>query len=181
MRSLMRILLPLCVAGAGCTTATGGAVELSWKLRPVSGATTDPDIPSFLDCGLFGTDGLPLIGRCSTTGSACRIDSQCGAGETCLAREVSQIELDWDVGSTHGSTAFPCNDGNGRTAFVLATGTATIMVAPRCQDGLPADPRTYVAPAPVQYTVELGQTISVGAIELILDVSSCSQQRCVCD
>ena len=156
-------------------------MELSWKLRPSAGATSDPNIPSFLDCDLLGMDGKPLVGKCSTTTStACRIDENCPAGELCIASDVADIELDWRVNAVAGHATFRCSDGNGRTAFELPTGTATITIAPRCPGDTPADPSTYAAPAPVQRTVVQGQTISIGAVELIIDVAGCTQQPCIC-
>lgn len=134
---------------AGCTDVTGGAVELSWRLRPASGtSTTQP----FIDC----TSGLPGTGP------------------------VTGVLLTWNVEGTRGSVTFDCNAGHGVTRFVLPPGTALLSVAPVCASG-PATPDTYIAPAPEQRTVNVGDTVSLGAVELVLQVSGCSPaQPCIC-
>ena len=39
---------------------------------------------------------------------------------------------------------------------------------------------TYTAPAPEQRNVIVGNTISLGGVELLLEVSSCQQRPCIC-
>jgi hypothetical protein len=133
---------------AGCTDVTGGAVELSWRLRPTSGAgTTQP----FIDCN----SGFPLTGT------------------------VTGIRLDWDVAGTASFAVFPCNAGHGVTRFEVPTGDALLSVSPVCAGG-PAALDTYTAPAPEQRTVTVGNTVSLGAVELVLQVTSCELQPCIC-
>jgi len=133
---------------AACSTVDGGAVELSWRLRPNSGAGTSQP---FIDC----TSNLPQTGA------------------------VTGIRLDWHVGSDSAFDVFDCNAGQGVTRFVLPPGEALLSVSPVCAAG-PADTSTYTAPAPVQRTVTVGNTVSLGAVELILQVSSCTLQPCIC-
>jgi hypothetical protein len=134
---------------AACTDVTGGAVELSWRLRPASGAsTTQP----FIDC----TSGLPGTGP------------------------VTGVLLAWSGDATPGSVTFDCNAGHGVTRFVLPPGNALLRVSPVCATG-PASPDTYIAPAPEQRTVNVGDTVSLGAVELVLQVTGCSPaQPCIC-
>ena len=133
---------------AACTDVSGGAVELSWRLRPTSGAGTSQP---FIDC----TSGFPLTGP------------------------VTGIRLDWDVAGTQSFAVFDCNAGHGVTRFDLPPGNALLSVSPICAGG-PAAPGTYTAPAPEQRTVNVGDTVSLGAVELILQVSSCDLQPCIC-
>jgi hypothetical protein len=133
---------------AACTTVDGGAVELSWRLRPNSGAGTSQP---FIDC----TSNLPQTGT------------------------VTGIRLDWQVGSDSAFAVFDCNAGHGVTRFVLPPGEALLSVSPVCASG-PADTSTYTAPAPEQRSVTVGNTVSLGAVELILQVSSCNLQPCIC-
>jgi len=141
--------LYLLVHAACADNVTGGAVELSWRLRPASGSpTTQP----FIDCN----SGLPGTGP------------------------VTGVLLTWNVEGTPGSVTFDCNPGHGVTRFVLPPGDALLSVAPVCASG-PAAPATYIAPAPEQRTVNVGDTVSLGAVELVLQVSSCSAtQPCIC-
>jgi len=133
---------------AACTDVSGGAVELSWRLRPTSGAGTSQP---FIDCN----SGFPLTGP------------------------VTSIRLDWDVAGTQAFAVFDCNAGNGVTRFDLPPGQALLSVSPICAGG-PAAPDTYTAPAPEQRAVNVGDTVSLGAVELILQVTSCDLQPCIC-
>jgi hypothetical protein len=148
----------LCLAVHGCDTVDGGAVELSWKLRPASSSLED----KFVDC-----DSSPF--------------------------PVTQIRLNWMVDndpSKAGSQAWLCQYNHGVTGFDLAGGTATLWVTPEC-DGGPAAPTTYIAPAMIQRTVARGDTVSLGAVELVVAVTRCKPREpdgtqgptepCICD
>jgi hypothetical protein len=149
----------------GCDTVTGGAVELSWKLRPAASSLPD----KFVDCD----SGKP--------GTA----------------PVKKIRLHWLVPDAsnpkgmEGSQAWDCNFNHGVTGFDLAVGTAQLWVTPECEDGV-ADADTYIAPATVQRSVALGDTVSLGAVELVVSASYCrfdaqltdagvAAQPCICD
>jgi hypothetical protein len=135
----------LCVHG--CSEVTGGAVELSWKLRPAS--SSDPD--KFVDCD-SGKDGT---------------------------RPVTAIRLDWQVGEEANYDEWPCTDNSGVTRFDLPDGMALLSVTPRCAEGAAA-PDTYIAPAPERRTVILGDTVSLGAVEIVVVTSYCDSQPCIC-
>jgi hypothetical protein len=89
---------------------------------------------------------------------------------------VAKIRLHWRVGeeagSTEGSQAWPCGYNNGVTGFDLPEGTADLWVTPECGSG-EALPGTYIAPASVQRHVTRGDTVSLGAVELVVSASSC--------
>ena len=136
----------LCLLVHGCEAGHGGAVELSWKLRPASSSLSD----KFVDCA----SGQPGTGA------------------------VTDIRLHWrkdtpgDGGSNESSKSWPCDYNNGVTGFDVPEGTVDLWVTPECMDG-PALPGTYVAPAIVQRQVIRGDTVSLGAIELVVSVSYC--------
>jgi hypothetical protein len=92
---------------------------------------------------------------------------------------VRKIRLDWEVDGEPGFREWRCEDGHGVTGFELPAGSALLSVLPICATG-PADPSTYTAPAPQLRTVIVGNTVSLGGIELLLEVSSCQLQRCIC-
>jgi hypothetical protein len=132
----------------------GGAVELSWKLRPASSSLED----KFVDCD----------------------SERVGTGP------VAQIQLHWEVENDSpdatgksGTAAWPCRFNHGVTRFELAEGTANLWVTPECADGTAA-PGTYIAPAIVQRTVIRGDTVSLGAIELVVTVAQCDSMPCIC-
>ena len=78
-----------------------------------------------------------------------------------------------------GFASWRCDDNHGVTGFDLPEGEALLSVTPECAEGA-ADPATYSAPAPEQRNVILGDTVSLGAVELVLQVSYCGQQPCIC-
>ena len=124
----------------GCDTVSGGAVEVSWKLRPASSSDTD----KFVDCN----SGKPLTG------------------------EVRNIVLHWSVNGEEGAKSWRCDFNHGVTGFELAEGTAQLWVTPACVSG-DAAPDTYIAPAIVERNVVRGETVSLGAVELVVSVSDC--------
>jgi len=131
----------------GCDTGSGGAVELSWKLRPVSSAQTD----KFVGC----TD-----------------DSQPPKWS------VDRIRLHWEVAGEVGAHDWACDDNHGATGFELPQGPAELSITPECSPTIPAAPGTYIAPAAVQRDVIRGETVSLGAVELVVTVLGCP--ACVC-
>jgi hypothetical protein len=141
----------LVVAVAACADVHGGAVELSWKLRPESGS-----VDLFVDCdtGALGTN------------------------------PVTRMRLDWTDGSDVGFETWSCTDYHGVTGFELATGTALLSVRPECGSGS-ATIGTYIAPAPEERSVNVGDTVNLGAIEVFVEISNCgsasNQQECICD
>ena len=135
------VTLCLLVHGA-CANVDGGAVELSWKLRPASGSNSGNE---FISCK-----------QCENPGEG----------------EVAKIRIDWDVEGVHGFKVFCCKDGHGVTGFDLPPGIALLSVTPICSADRPADPDTYTAPAPEERRVITGNTVSLGAVELILKTES---------
>jgi hypothetical protein len=90
--------------------------------------------------------------------------------------EVTGIEL---LNGEVGVRRWPCDDDHGVTKFELPEGSALLHVRPICANGV-AQPGTYSAPAPEQRRVIVGNTISLGGVELLLEVSSCDLQPCIC-
>jgi hypothetical protein len=132
-----------------CAQVDGGAVELSWTLRPASSSLTD----KFVACNAT-INNVDFV--------------------------VAEVRLDWmPVSGEPGSESWPCDNSQGVTKFDLPTGDTLLSVSPVCDSG-PAAPDTYIAPAPERRTVIAGDTVSLGAVELVLQVSSCDQQPCIC-
>lgn len=154
-RAIRVAIVTLCLPVHGCDSVNGGAVELSWKLRPASSALSE----KFVDCASGQPGAMP----------------------------VTQIRLHWrvPVGDTvtMGSESWRCQDNHGATGFELPEGTADLSVTPECgaeNDVTEAAPNTYIAPADVQRRVIRGDTVSLGAVELVVSVSDCATQPCVC-
>lgn len=153
-RMIRVAIATLCLPVHGCDTGEGGAVELSWKLRPASSSLDE----KFVDCN----------SRREGTG------------------RVAEIELGWtvrtDEAAITGSKRWPCEDNRGATGFELPEGVAELSVAPICADGVPAARNTYIAPAIVRRDVIRGETVSLGAIELVVVVSNCGapDRPCIC-
>ena len=156
-RAIRVAVVTLCLAVHGCDSVNGGAVELSWKLRPASSALSE----KFVDCA----SGQPGT------------------------QPVTQIRLYWKVTAEgvvikEDTKAWPCQDNHGTTGFDLPEGTADLSVTPECSgtgiNATPAALNTYIAPATVQRRVSRGDTVSLGAVELVVSVSDCSSRPCIC-
>lgn len=147
---LRAVVFALCLFVHGCADVNGGAVELSWKLRAATGSTA-----TFLDCVIALSPTNQVV-------------------------EVAKIQLDWDVEGEIGSRSWPCDDDHGATKFELPEGQALLRVSPLCANDVAAHPNTYSAPAPERRNVIAGNTVSLGGVELLLEVSSCDLQPCIC-
>lgn len=95
------------------------------------------------------------------------------------AGAVTHIRLDWSVDGVSSFRQWPCEDDHGVTGFEIPEGKALLRVSPVCASG-EAAAGTYTAPAPEQRTVIAGNTVSLGGVELLLEVSSCGDQACIC-
>ncbi len=154
LSSRRRLAFAALAVACGCTRVDGGAVELSWKLRPESGPASDPKNP-FLDCNIGEPNTSPV--------SEIQIEWSPCTGERCTAR--------WDCTQNHGVTGFDLDEGD-----VLLT------ITPLCADG-PASPMAYEPAAPIQRSVVTGNIVNLGAVELVLQVSSCdpTNHPCICE
>lgn len=144
-------LLALAVVASGCDAVTGGAAELSWKLRPASSSLPD----KFVECD-SGKEG---------------------------AQPILEMRLVWESQTTEGLEGFeqwPCSDSHGVTAFTLPAGPAHFAVVPVCEFGV-AEASSFIAPAPEDRLVIRGDTVSLGAIELIVHVTDCGVHTCICN
>jgi hypothetical protein len=145
---------------AGCDDVAGGAVELSWKLRPAASSLDN----KFVDCD----------------------SGRAGTGPITAIRLHWDVQNDSaDPTGKQGSRAWECDDSHGVTGFELAEGTASLWVTPECASG-PARDDTYLAPATVQRRVIRGDAVSLSAVELIVNVSYCASAGegdlpCICD
>jgi hypothetical protein len=153
LSSRRRIACAALVLACGCTRVDGGAVELSWKLRPASGPASDPNNP-FLDCNI-GLPSTSAVSEIQLSWTPC-------TGPTCIAR--------WD-----------CTQNHGVTGFELDEGAALLTVTPVCANG-PAAPAMYEPPPPIQRDVVTGNIVNLGAVELVLQVTDCdaTTHPCIC-
>jgi hypothetical protein len=160
---LIRVMLvAVCLLVHGCTTVDGGAVELSWKLRSASGAADN-----FVTCDAGGK----------------LLDSK---GMQLVSGRLVDIRLHWESNDMPAYADFKCSANHGVTTFQLPAGVNFLWVSPICDNGVytydveDVAPNTFSAPAPEQRSVIAGNTISLGAVELVLEVSSCGEQPCIC-
>lgn len=159
-------VVTMCLLVHGCDTVRGGAVELSWKLRPASSATQQP-----------------FARKCERDSS---LPEAWGP--------IAKIRLDWTKSdgtcpSPPCDDAWNCDDNHGATGFVLPDGLANLSITPECaihhDDGspdtyAPAAPGSYIAPALVQRDVIRGEIVSLDAIELVVVVTDCARRTCIC-
>lgn len=104
----------------------------------------------------------------------------CNANDYPGTNPIDQIELGWNVDGHLGSARWPCGASTGATRFELPTGQAVLTVVPVCANEIPLDPASFIAPAPYQRQVSTGDAVSLGAIEIVLQVSACDHQPCIC-
>jgi hypothetical protein len=149
-KPLRAVVFALCLGVHGCADVNGGAVELSWKLRAATGSDH-----TFLGCAIQLEPTNQVV-------------------------EVARIQLNWEVGGETGVGTWPCDDDHGATKFELPAGQALLRVSPICSNGVVAAASTYSAPPPEQRDVIVGNTVSLGGVEILLEVSSCDFQPCIC-
>lgn len=157
----------MCLPVHACDLGTGGAVELSWSLRPASGPGN-------------GSGGQKPFVDCDA-----RRDPQ-----NTLIRAISRVRLHWQVGSMTSSRAWSCADNHGATRFEVPRGIANLTLTLECgdptpglpedQDDQPADPSTYIAPAVVQRDSIRGEVVTLGAVELVISSAACPACPCTC-
>lgn len=157
----------MCLPVHACDLGTGGAVELSWALRPASGpAGGSGSNKPFVDC-------------------------EARDSKNNLLRAITRVRLHWTVpGSTPCSRAWSCNDHHGATRFEVPPGTANLTLTlecgkatdglPECMDDQPAEASTYIAPAIVQRDSIRGEVVTLGAVELVVSDAACPDQPCTC-
>jgi hypothetical protein len=159
----------LCLPVHACDLGTGGAVELSWAFRPMSGPGSGSGSDKFVVC-----EGFKDVN-----------------GAQVLVRNITRVRLHWTVpGNTPCARAWNCDDNHGATRFEVPQGTANLTLTLECGDptpGLsecaddhPADLNTYIAPAIVQRDSIRGEVITLGAVELVVSDAACPQQPCTC-
>ena len=94
---------------------------------------------------------------------------------------IVAMRLVWQVvGGDSNFEEWPCGDSHGVTGFALPPGPTLFSVVPICGSG-DADESSYIAPAPEQRNVILGDTVSLGAIELVVQVTDCDSTTCICE
>ena len=148
----------------GCDQVEGGAVELSWKLRPASSQMPD----KFVECRT--TVKLKRPGEVEPVDVTLAID---------------KMRLEWTVQTDDnrfitGTDAWSCDDSHGVTGFDLPAGTALLSLKPICRE-FDAAANSYIAPTAEQRRVNLGETISLGAVEIVVTVDDCDNQSCICE
>lgn len=104
----------------------------------------------------------------------------CSANNEPNSTPVVAVKLSWDVDGVEGSAQWPCQNHTGATKFELPPGQAVLTVSPVCASDIALDPASYIAPAPYQRQVTTGDVVSLGAVELVLQVESCEEQPCIC-
>jgi hypothetical protein len=168
-----------CASAGACTNATGGAVDLNWRLKPAAGFAELGMVDNFIDCGGSGALTVSDSGGRSVAIAGVPI---AGAGGTMPTMpRIPNIRLYWQTSDVLTppevvrSKDFKCSTENGVTNFEVPPGDALLYVAPICEDEagqFEAGACTYTAPAPVVRTMVAGQTVELGALEIILNVGT---------
>ena len=155
----------MCLPVHACDLGTGGAVELSWALRPASGPGS-------------GSGSNDKFVHCE------------GSKDQVVVRAITRVRLHWQVGSMACSRAWSCDDNHGATRFEVPQGIANLTLTlecgtatpglGECEDDQPACSTTYIAPAIVQRDSIRGEVITLGAVELVVSDAACPSEPCTC-
>jgi hypothetical protein len=132
------------LALGGCVRVDGGAVELSWTVRPIDGMT---DLDDWADCAR-GTDTLAEVALCAR---ACTIvsDGACVGEVTCPVH------------------AWPCERRHGSTLFEIVAGRKELWIEVRCADGARAD---VLVPEPIVRDIADGEVTQLHAVLISVPV-----------
>jgi hypothetical protein len=105
---------------------------------------------------------------------------ECNSGKP-GTNPIVAMRLEWQVvGQPVDVEEWPCGDSHGVTGFALPPGPTLFSVVPICESG-PAESASYIAPAVEQRNVILGDTVSLGAVELVVQVTECGATTCICE
>jgi hypothetical protein len=105
---------------------------------------------------------------------------ECNSGKP-GTNPIALMRLEWQVvGQPTDFEEWPCGDSHGVTGFALPPGPTLFSVRPICKGG-DADATSYIAPAVEQRNVILGDTVSLGAVELVVQVTDCGTVTCICE
>jgi hypothetical protein len=85
---------------------------------------------------------------------------------------IDKIRLWWQVDAQRNSTDWDCTKYHGVTAFDIPAGDALLWVEPQCPSGTPVVPASFMAPAPLQRTIAVGDVVELHAVEIDVDTSS---------
>jgi len=104
----------------------------------------------------------------------------CNANGEPGTHPIDTVALDWAVEGETGTFEWPCGGFTGATGFVVPVGDATLTVRPVCAGGIPLDPASVRAPATIVRGVTKADVVSLGAVQIVVQVSSCLEQPCIC-
>lgn len=88
------------------------------------------------------------------------------------ALTIDTIRLWWQVDAARGSTDFACAKYHGVTAFEVPAGDALLWVEPQCLGGTPVVPAAFMAPAPLERTIGIGDVVELHAVEIEIDTKT---------
>lgn len=139
---------------SACIEVDGGAAEVSWSLRSEDGDSVD-------SCGTALIEKVRLCWEALDDGSVLGGGGPCRSGH---------------------QRSFPCEESSGITAFNLPPGQTAFWIEPVCDDGEPADARTYQVPPPIVRNVEDGQIVSLNSLLLVVSPTNdvCPPTGCTC-
>lgn len=106
--------------------------------------------------------------------------------DDCLETRVDQVRLSWKAPSWSGSmssgvTSFACEDFRGITDFVIAEGPQLLEIAPVCDSGVEAAPRTYEVPAPLLRNLLFGEVVTLDSLLIVIDDVESNSECACCD
>lgn len=92
---------------------------------------------------------------------------------------ITGITLWWQVNLTRDSHEFECRKNHGLTSFEVPTGQALLWVEPQCAPGTAVCPKDYIAPAPLERTIAIGEVVELHAVEIELNAGLACSATCM--
>ena len=92
---------------------------------------------------------------------------------------ITTMRLWWQVNLTRDSHEFDCRDNHGVTGFDVPPGQALLWVEPQCAPGTPVCPQDYIAPAPLERTITLGDVVELHAVEIEVNAGLVCSTTCM--
>jgi hypothetical protein len=77
---------------------------------------------------------------------------------------IESVTLWWQVETDRGSIAFACSAFHGATSFDVPAGSALLWVEPQCPGGTPVKASAFIAPAPIERTISVGDVVELHAV-----------------
>jgi hypothetical protein len=86
-----------------------------------------------------------------------------------VERAIDSIRVWWQSDTDRASIDFPCTKFHGVTSFDIPPPSALLWVEPTCPGGTPVNASAFIAPAPIERTIAVGDVVELHAVVIEID------------